>query len=97
MIDSKNVLKQYVFFKKIIIEILVGSITIYQKCISPIFPECCKYYPSCSEFAKRNLRKNGILKGSFLAFCRIIRCNPFSLGGVDLPKQFKLNMLWKKI
>ena len=43
----------------------------------------CKYYPSCSEYASGALRKHGLLKGSALAAWRLVRCNPWSHGGVD--------------
>jgi uncharacterized protein len=45
----------------------------------------CKYYPSCSEYALGALRKHGLLKGSALAGWRLLRCNPWSHGGVDYP------------
>jgi len=43
----------------------------------------CKYYPSCSQYAIDALRKHGLLKGSVLAGWRLLRCNPWSHGGVD--------------
>jgi putative membrane protein insertion efficiency factor len=43
----------------------------------------CKYHPSCSQYAADALRKHGILAGSLKAAWRILRCNPFSRGGVD--------------
>jgi putative membrane protein insertion efficiency factor len=43
----------------------------------------CKYYPSCSQYAIDALRKHGVIKGSLLAGWRILRCNPWSHGGVD--------------
>ena len=58
----------------------------YKKRISPIFSFMgihCKYYPTCSEYAKQAIDKYGIIKGNILAIYRIIRCNPFSHGGVD--------------
>lgn len=58
----------------------------YQKYISPRTIRRCKYYPTCSEYAKQSLDKYGIIKGSFLSIWRIIRCNPFSKGGVDKVK-----------
>ena len=45
----------------------------------------CKFYPSCSEYAELAVRKYGVVKGSFKALIRIIRCNPFASGGVDYP------------
>ena len=43
----------------------------------------CKYYPTCSEYAKQAIIKYGVLKGIFLGGKRILRCNPFSKGGYD--------------
>ena len=45
----------------------------------------CKYHPSCSEYAAGALRKHGPIKGSTKAAWRILRCNPWSHGGVDYP------------
>mgnify|MGYP000037137256 CR=1 FL=1 len=64
-------------------------ILIYQKCISPLKPACCKYYPTCSEYAKRAVKKHGLIKGLILAVWRLLRCNPWSNGGVDnVPESF---------
>jgi len=73
--------------------ILITLIELYQKTFSPDtglnngkHPHgFCKYYPTCSEYAKQSIGKHGALKGSFKAVWRILRCNPFSKGGVDLP------------
>ena len=43
----------------------------------------CKFYPTCSEYAKQAIEKYGICKGGFLAGKRILKCNPFSKGGYD--------------
>jgi putative membrane protein insertion efficiency factor len=45
----------------------------------------CKYYPSCSEYASGALRKHGLVKGSAKTAWRLLRCNPWSHGGVDHP------------
>ena len=58
-------------------------IRFYQKHISPLFPACCKYYPTCSQYAVEAITKYGAFKGSLLAIWRILRCNPFSKGGYD--------------
>ena len=51
-------------------------------CIMKITP-CCRFIPSCSQYAIEALQKYGPLKGSFLAIKRILRCNHFSKGGYD--------------
>ncbi|GAA4730174.1 hypothetical protein GCM10023216_22310 [Isoptericola chiayiensis] len=63
--------------------VLVGAIRIYQAVVSPWTGPTCKYYPSCSQYAVIALRRHGPLRGTGLALWRILRCNPWSLGGVD--------------
>lgn len=70
-------------------KIFLLIIRLYKKFISPILSFLgfhCKYYPTCSEYTKQAIEKYGILKGSFLGAKRILKCNPFSKGGVDLLK-----------
>jgi putative membrane protein insertion efficiency factor len=55
----------------------------YQRLISPFLPARCKYHPSCSAYAVQAIESFGILRGSVLAAWRLLRCNPFSLGGYD--------------
>jgi len=57
----------------------------YQRWISPLFGARCKYYPSCSEYAAQSIREFGVLRGVVLAGWRLLRCNPWSHGGVDHP------------
>lgn len=64
-------------------------IRLYQRFISPLFPPCCKYYPSCSAYAVGVFQRFGFLRGFILAGWRILRCNPLSNGGVDyVPEHF---------
>ncbi|MCI5829343.1 MAG: membrane protein insertion efficiency factor YidD [Treponema sp.] len=58
-------------------------IRFYQVCISPLFPDCCRYTPSCSQYAIEAIKKYGPFKGFYLAVRRILRCNPFFEGGYD--------------
>jgi putative membrane protein insertion efficiency factor len=62
--------------------ILITPIKIYQKWISPMFAPRCKYYPSCSSYAVTAIENYGI-KGVGMAAWRLVRCNPWSHGGVD--------------
>ena len=55
----------------------------YQRLISPMLGQHCKYYPSCSEYAAQAIQRYGILRGLVLAGWRLLRCNPWSPGGVD--------------
>jgi len=61
----------------------VAPIRLYQRLISPMVGQRCKYYPSCSEYAVQAIRRFGILRGLVLAAWRLLRCNPWSHGGFD--------------
>ncbi|MEG3641436.1 membrane protein insertion efficiency factor YidD [Magnetococcus sp. PR-3] len=63
--------------------LLVLLVRFYQLFISPILPPSCRHSPSCSQYAIEALKKHGALKGSWLAFRRILRCNPWHPGGHD--------------
>lgn len=64
-------------------KLLLLLINFYKKAISPNTPSRCKYYPTCSAYAYEAIEKYGAVKGSGMAAWRILRCNPFSKGGVD--------------
>ena len=55
----------------------------YQRFISPLTPPTCKFYPSCSQYAVIAVRRHGALYGTRLAVWRLLRCNPWNLGGID--------------
>ena len=62
-------------------------IKLYQKFISPMLGEHrCIFCPTCSEYTKQAVDKYGIIKGNVLGIKRILKCNPFSKGGVDYLK-----------
>ena len=64
--------------------LILGLIRLYQKCISPALPNnTCRFYPSCSHYGYQAIYKYGAIKGSIMAFYRILRCNPFNSGGYD--------------
>jgi putative membrane protein insertion efficiency factor len=67
---------------KLLLSPLTLLITFYQKFISPAFAPRCKYYPSCSSYALTAITTYG-LKGVAMAAWRVLRCNPWSHGGVD--------------
>lgn len=78
-------------------KILLLLVNLYRKKISPLKKPCCKYYPTCSAYALDALEKHGALKGTALAVWRILRCNPWSLGGVDeVPDKFSFYTLSKR-
>lgn len=63
--------------------LLVGLVRGYQLLFSPWLGNVCRYYPSCSHYALGALNRHGALGGTALAAWRVLRCNPWSLGGVD--------------
>ena len=63
--------------------IFLAPIRLYQRAISPALPQRCKYHPSCSSYALQAIRRYGILRGLVLAGWRLLRCNPWSHGGLD--------------
>jgi putative membrane protein insertion efficiency factor len=67
---------------KLLLSPLTALIAFYQKFISPAFAPRCKYYPSCSSYALTAITTYG-LKGVAMATWRVLRCNPWSHGGVD--------------
>nr|WP_238348688.1 membrane protein insertion efficiency factor YidD [Ornithinimicrobium pratense] len=62
---------------------LVWLIRLYQRIISPIFGPVCGYYPSCSAYGVTALERHGLVRGLALTAWRVLRCNPWSAGGVD--------------
>jgi uncharacterized protein len=70
--------------------IAVLPIRLWQRLVSPAFGSRCKYYPSCSEYAAQAITRFGILRGLILAGWRLLRCNPWSHGGVDLVEDQRL-------
>ena len=61
----------------------VAPIRLYQRTLSPVVPARCKYHPTCSQYAVEAIRSYGVLRGLVLAGWRLLRCNPWSRGGVD--------------
>lgn len=69
--------------------ILTLLIKFYRKFISPMKPPCCKFYPTCSTYALTAVQRFGAIKGGWLALRRVLRCHPWSLGGVDhVPEEY---------
>ena len=63
--------------------IFIALVRFYRAYISPMHGPCCRYIPTCSQYALEALEKYGALKGGWLAFRRILRCNPLHKGGYD--------------
>ncbi|MBE6072404.1 MAG: membrane protein insertion efficiency factor YidD [Clostridium butyricum] len=64
-------------------KILISLIKFYRKNISPAKPSCCRFTPTCSQYALDAISRYGAFRGSMMAFYRILRCNPFCKGGYD--------------
>ena len=63
----------------------MGLIYFYKFCISPLLPNMCAYYPTCSSYALQCIKSFGIIKGSFYAAKRLLRCDGRHKGGIDYP------------
>jgi putative membrane protein insertion efficiency factor len=62
----------------------IALVYAYRLLVSPLIPAgTCKFHPSCSQYAIDALKKYGLLRGSLKAAWRLVRCNPWSHGGVD--------------
>ncbi|MDF9407751.1 MAG: putative membrane protein insertion efficiency factor [Pelotomaculum sp. PtaB.Bin013] len=64
-------------------KLLILLIRFYQVVISPLKMPTCRFYPTCSHYALQAVQKYGIIKGSFMAVKRIMKCHPFHPGGYD--------------
>jgi len=63
-------------------------IRLYQICLSPFLGKNCRFLPTCSQYAIDAINEHGILKGTYLAMKRLLKCHPFCKGGVDeVPKK----------
>jgi uncharacterized protein len=83
MLFSNNSVKQTEV--DVIKKLFIGLIRIYQIILSPYMGGQCKYYPSCSQYAILSLKKDGVFLGTVKSIWRLLRCNPFSKGGIDNP------------
>lgn len=63
--------------------LVVFGLLVYKGAISPLLPSCCKFYPTCSMYAKEAVERHGVARGLVLAVKRLGRCRPFSAGGHD--------------
>ncbi len=69
-------------------KLVLGLLKFYQRFLSPLKPRCCRFYPTCSDYAYQAIQRFGIGKGLKFAIKRLLRCNPFNDGGYDpVPKK----------
>ncbi len=70
-------------FRSVVLKICLGLIRLYQLFISPIKGHCCRFEPSCSEYAREAFLLHGIIKGANLTLKRILKCHPWGGSGYD--------------
>jgi putative membrane protein insertion efficiency factor len=70
--------------------VVASPIRAYQRFVSPGLPRRCKYHPTCSAYALDAVRTYGLVRGAVLAIWRLLRCNPWSHGGVDFVEDQRL-------
>lgn len=63
--------------------LLLGFIAGYRRCVSPLLPRACRFYPSCSEYASEAIARHGVARGGVLSARRLARCHPWCEGGID--------------
>jgi len=69
--------------QQVLAKALVFTVRAYQVLLSPLFGPCCRFYPSCSDYAILAIRRHGPFRGSLLALTRLLRCHPLNPGGYD--------------
>lgn len=78
-----------VFWRRPFSWLAIGLVKIYQETLSKLWPNVCKYSPSCSHYMIHAIRNRGLAPGMLLGAWRIVRCNPFSQGGYDPPPGYE--------
>lgn len=63
--------------------LMSGMIRFYQRWLGPLKPPCCRYHPSCSEYARRAIERHGPARGAWLGLRRLVRCHPWGGYGYD--------------
>ncbi|WP_082139909.1 membrane protein insertion efficiency factor YidD [Desulfovibrio sp. TomC] len=72
---------------------VIWALKFYQLAISPLKPPCCRFVPTCSEYAVEAVGRFGVLRGGLLALWRLLRCHPLAPGGYDpVPLAFALSV-----
>ncbi|MBQ3059060.1 MAG: membrane protein insertion efficiency factor YidD [Desulfovibrio sp.] len=69
--------------KLLLRSLCVLPVRIYQRCVSPLLPPACRFYPTCSAYAIEAIMSHGIFRGGWLTLCRLVRCHPWGGSGYD--------------
>lgn len=78
--------------------IAIFFVNLYRKFISPLKPPCCRFSPTCSQYAIDAFMEWGLICGLGLTVWRILRCNPFCRGGYDpVPKRKRKMIDYRQI
>lgn len=77
--------------RDIIARLMINAVRCYQRVISSQRPACCRYYPTCSRYAIEAVERYGAFRGGILAVLRLLRCTPWSNGGIDdVPRRYSI-------
>jgi putative membrane protein insertion efficiency factor len=88
MILIKRILK---YISTVIANIFIVFIKVYKLFLSPLLPQSCRFYPTCSHYSMEAFKRHGAISGLYLTIRRVLRCHPFNDGGFDpVPEQFQL-------
>lgn len=64
---------------------MAAGLGLYKRWLSPLLPPACRFAPTCSEYARLVILRDGVLRGGARAAWRVLRCQPLGAGGIDLP------------
>ena len=63
--------------------VVLALLAAYKRWLSPLLPQACRYYPTCSDYMAQAVARYGVLRGLWLGLKRLVRCHPFASGGLD--------------
>ena len=80
-------ISQYILspLQRAAVAVVLAGLWLYRNCLSPLKPPCCRFYPTCSEYARTAITRFGLLHGGWLSLRRLLRCHPFYFGSACDP------------